>query len=122
MEPDKAIFWRLVGIVFVLTLFVSLIVIGIGLLYRWDQTVQFSNAFFIAGMIVIVLGVFSVGGGFVQRASFPISYAETASQASLSERTQRMMAEINQRYSLVVLLAGVGILLLAISIAIGVFL
>jgi hypothetical protein len=121
MEPNMSPFLRLVGMVFGLTLLVALIVLGLGLLYRWDQPVQYSNGFFIAGMIVIVLGVFSVAGGFAQRASFPITYVETASQASLSERTQRMMADINQRYGVIILFAGVGILLIAISVAIGVF-
>lgn len=122
MEPNKSLLLRLVGIILGLTLLASLIVLGAGLLYRWDRPVQYSNGFFIAGAIVIVLGVFSVAGGFTQRASFPIIYAETASQASLSERTQRMMADINQRYGVIILFAGVGILLIAISVAIGIFL
>jgi hypothetical protein len=122
MEQDKSPFLRLVGIALVLTMLISLIVLGFGLIKQWDQPVEFSNGFFIAGAIVIVLGVFSVAGGFAQRANFPIVYAETATQASLSERTQRMMADINQRYGLIVLFGAVGILLIAISIAIGVWL
>ena len=49
---------------------------------------------------------------------FSVTYAETTSAANLSERAQRMMADINQRYAMLVLMIGSGILLIAISIAV----
>jgi len=70
---------RLVGVIFGLTLLVSLIVVTIGLVYQWKTPVQYSNGFFAAGAIAMVLGTFSIAGGFQQRASFPLTYAETAS-------------------------------------------
>ena len=119
MEQKGSHVLRLVGFIFGLTVLVSLIVVVIGLISRWDQPTQFSNGFFIAGAIVIVLGTFSVTGGLQQRANFPLAYAETASDASISERAQRMMADINQRYGVMSLFIGAGVLLIAISIAIG---
>lgn len=104
-----------------LTLLVSVIVVIIGVLYGWKTPVQYSNGFFVAGAPAIVLGTFSIAGGFQQRASFPLTYAETASQASLSERAQRMVADINQRYGMMVSLMAVGLLLVLISIAINNF-
>lgn len=118
MEQRGSFVLRLLGSILGLTLLVSLVVVGIGMFAHWNTTVQFSNGFFVAGMIVIVFGILSVAGGFQQRANFPLTYAETASQASISERTQRMMADINQRYGTMILMLGSGILLIVISVAI----
>lgn len=109
---------RLAAIILGLTLVVSLVLLVIGAIFRWAAPVQFSNGFFIAGAILIVLGVFSVTGGFQQRASFPMTYAESAGQAPRAERTQRMMSDIHQRYGSMVLLVGSGVLLVGIAILI----
>jgi hypothetical protein len=109
---------RLFGTISGVTLLVSLIVLGVGLVFQWNTPVQFSNGFFAAGAIVIILGTFSVTGGFQQRASFPITYAETAGHASIAERGQRMLADINQRYGAMVLMIGTGLVLIGIAIAI----
>lgn len=118
MESKISYVLRLLGIIFGSTVLVALIVLIVGIALQWNTAVQFSNGFFIAGAIVILLGTLSVAGGFQQRASFPIVYAETASDASLAERGQRMIADISQRYRVVVLMIGMGILLIGISMAI----
>ncbi|HEX5807980.1 MAG TPA: hypothetical protein VFY25_04895 [Anaerolineales bacterium] len=115
MDKKSTHFFGLVGVILGITLVVSLIVVLIGRVYDWDQPVQFSNGFFIAGAIVILLGTLSVAGGFQQRANFQMTYAESAGRASIPERAQRMMGDINQRYGMLVLLIG-------ISVAIGTFL
>ena len=118
MEKKKSHILRLVGTILGLTLLASLIVAIVGVVFQWNTSAQFSNGFFAAGALVTVLGAFSVTGGFQQRASFPLTYAETASHASIAARGQRMMADINQRYGAMVLMIGTGLLLIAISIAI----
>jgi hypothetical protein len=118
MEKNIAPILRVLGTMLGSTVLISLIVAGVGLVLQWSTPVQFSNGFFVAGAIVIVLGTFSIAGGFQQRAHFPLTYAETASQASISERGKRMMADINQRYGAMILMIGTGLLLIAISIAI----
>lgn len=118
MEKKISPVLRLLGTVLGVTLLVSLIVLGVGLVFQWNTPVQFSNGFFAAGTIVIILGTLSVSGGFQQRASFPLTYAETASHASIAERGQRMLADINQRYGAMVLMIGTGLVLMGISIAI----
>lgn len=118
MEKKNPHLLRLAGTILGLTLLVSTVVVIVGMVLQWSTPVQFSNSFFAAGMIVIVFGALSISGGFQQRANFPLTYAETASQASISERGKRMMADINQRYGVMILLIGTGLLLIFISIAI----
>lgn len=118
MEKKISPILRLVGIALGLMLLISLVVLIIGVVLKWNTSVQFSNAFFIAGAIAIVIGTLSVTGGFGQRGNFGMTYAESAGQASIPERTQRMMADINQRYGVLILMIGTGILLIAISVAI----
>ena len=108
----------LAGIVSGLACLVALIVTIVGLVLQWKTPAQFSNGFFAAGALFIVLGIFSVTGGFQQRSKFSIVYAESAGQAPISERVQRMMADINQRYSAMVLSIGTGLLLIVISISV----
>lgn len=118
MEKKSSPILRLVGIASGLTLLISLVVLIIGFVFQWNSSVQFSNAFFAAGVIAILIGTLSVTGGFGQRGNFGMTYAESAGQASLPERTQRMMADINQRYGVLIMMFCTGILLIAISVAI----
>jgi uncharacterized membrane protein len=122
MEKKSTHLSGLLAVMLGITLVVSLIVVIIGRVDGWEQPVQFSNGFFVAGAIVILLGTLSVAGGFQQRANFQMTYAESAGQASISERAQRMMGDINQRYGMLVLMIGAGVLLIGISVAIGTFL
>jgi hypothetical protein len=122
MDKKNSHILRLLGTILGLTLLVSLIVLVFGMVSRWNTSMQFSNGFFIAGVLVIAFGFLSISGGLEHRADFSLIYAESVRQASIAERTQQMMANINQGYRNLVVLAGVGILLIAISIVIGQFL
>jgi len=75
--------------------------------------------FFIVGVILIVLGVYSVAGGFVQRADFKITYTKSAGQANMAKRGQRMASDITQRYGTMSFLSATGSLLILITIGIG---
>lgn len=110
---------RWAGLVLALTLVVTLVVLMIGWFGKWNTVAQFSNGFFAAGMILAVIGILSVAGGFAQRANFGILYSQSAGDASLGERAQRMVADIQQGYGVLVLLAGSGLLLMVISVAVN---
>lgn len=122
MENSSKPIVRLAGKVLVTTAVISVVVLLISIFLRWSDPVKFSNGFFVAGAILIVAGVFSVTGGFTQRANFGVLYAESAGQANSAERGQRMAAEITQRYGSFIFLLVTGLLLIAISVAIGKFL
>lgn len=119
MEKASNQILRLVGTIVGLTAGIALIVLLMGYFMQWEKPVQYSNGFFWAGAILIVIGILSVAGGFVQRANFNMVYAESAGQANLAERAQRTVTEVTQRYGTLTMLVASGILLIAISVAIG---
>jgi hypothetical protein len=122
MQTKSAHYFRLAGLILGITLIISVIVLLIGYIYHWNEPVLFSNAFFIAGVIVIIIGGLTVAGGFSQRANFNILYAESAGRADLAKRSRRSMAEVTQRYGVMILLFITGLLLVGIAVAIGRFL
>lgn len=119
MEKHEHHFLRLAGKILLTTLLISLAVFLAGNLLHWSQPTQYSNGFFMAGAIVIVLGVFSIAGGIAQRTNFDILYAETAGQAGIAERNQRTVSEITQRYGNMIFLLATGLLLILIAVGIG---
>jgi len=119
MENNGRQMLRLLGKILSATALISLAVLLIGYFLRWNDPFRFSNGFFAAGAILIVLGILSISGGFAQRANFGILYGESAGQMSSTERTQRMAADITQRYSSFIFLLVTGLLLMGISAVIG---
>ena len=119
---EKHHFWQLAGKIAGTTVLIWLAVLLIGYVLGWSQPTQYSNGFFISGAILIVLGLFSVWGGFAQRANFDILYAEPAGQANIAERNQRTAADVIERYEALIFLVAIGLLLILVAIAIGRFL
>lgn len=109
---------RLAGKILGTTILIAIVILVLGYLLIW-AAVQYSNGFFVAGAILIVMGVLSVASGFFQRADFHLVYAETAGDANLAERGQRMAEDITQRYGNMIFLLATGGLLILISVGIG---
>lgn len=122
MENSHKYVLRLAGKVLGATAAISLIVLLLGAFLRWNDPVKFSNGFFAAGAILVILGVLSVTGGFTQRSNFGVMYSESAGQANLAERDQRMAVELRQRYGALIFLVITGLLLISVAVAIGTFL
>lgn len=122
MERASTHFLRLAGRILATTAGIALLVVLMGYFLHWDNPVKYSNAFFWAGAILIIIGVFSVTGGFEQRGNFGITYTETAGNANIAERNQRMAADISQRYGTMIFLVITGLLLIGVAVAIGQFL
>lgn len=96
MRQKNSQLLKLTGTILGITFIISLIVLLIGFIVQWNTAKQFSNAFFIAGAIAVVLGLLSVSGGFAQRADFKMTYSESAGDANLFQRSQRMMGDVAQ--------------------------
>ena len=78
------------------------------------STISLSNHFFICGMAVIVIGVFSIYGYKTYLGNFSTTYAQTVSDMNLSERTDLMMKDLYRGYgfSIMMFLSG-GVAILA---------
>ena len=122
MEKASTHFLRLAGKILATAAGIASIVMLMGYFLHWDSPVKYSNAFFWAGAIMIMIGVFSVTGGFEQRGNFGITYTETAGHANIAERSQRMAADITQRYGAMIFLVITGLILIGVAVAIGQFL
>jgi hypothetical protein len=122
VEKASTHFLRLAGKILATAAAIALVVLLMGYFMHWDNPVKYSNAFFWAGMILVVIGVLSVTGGFEQRGNFGMTYAESAGNANLAERNQRMAADITQRYGTMIFLVITGLLLIGVAVAIGQFL
>ena len=122
MEKASAHFLRLAGKILGTVVGISLILLLLGYFLQWDNPVKYSNAFFWAGAILIIIGVFSVTGGFQQRGNFGMTYAQSAGNANIAERNQYMAADITQRYGSMIFLVVAGLLLIGVAVLIGQFL
>jgi hypothetical protein len=122
VEKASTHFLRLAGRILATAAGIALVLLIMGYFLHWDNPVKYSNAFFWSGAILIIIGVFSVTGGFEQRGNFGITYAQTAGDANIAERNQRMAADIAQRYGTMIFLVISGLLLIGVAIAIGQFL
>jgi hypothetical protein len=109
---------RFLAIAFVLACLVGLLTGLIGWLLHWDSTTQYSNGFFGAGAILIVIGLLSVMGGFGMRSDFKMLYSQSAGDMNTFERSKRWIADITQGYGFFGFLFLSGILLIAVAILI----
>jgi hypothetical protein len=121
MENTTTVVLRLAGKILRVVAVISLLLLAIGYFLRWNGA-NFSSGFFAAGAILILLGILSLAGGYIQRANFGMLYAESAGQMNSAERAQRMAADITQRYGTLIFLVVTGLLLVGISAIIGKFL
>jgi hypothetical protein len=90
----------------------------VGWLLHWNTTTQFSNGFFGAGAILIVLGLFSVVGGFGMRSDFKMLYSQSAGDMNTLERSRRWIADMAQGYAFFSFLLLTGLFLIGFAILI----
>jgi hypothetical protein len=110
---------RLAGTAALIAIIAGGSVLGIGWLRGWQTAIQFSNGFFAAGAIVLVLGFATVSGGFRMRSDFGVLYSQSAGDMSLSDRTKLWVADITQGYGALILLTFAGLLLIGVAILVG---
>jgi hypothetical protein len=116
----KRSFLRLILATLGLALLIGMIVSLIGLLLAWKTGTLYSNGFFLMGAIAIILGVFSVLGGFGMRSDFHVIYSQSAGAMNQEERNKRWMADITQGYSAYIFLLMTGAFLIGLAVLVGV--
>jgi len=97
-------------------LVIGLLVALFGWISGWKTATQFSNGLFVTGAAVIIFGMLSVWGGFTSRGNFAITYAQTASEMSLSERAKLLYTDVLRGYNVVITATIIGAALIGLAI------
>ena len=97
-----------------LTILAGIVIGIIGYLNQWDTSLQYSNAFFIAGCLLIIAGASSRLGAGQERNYFQELYAESFRDMSASEQAN-FIVNASSSVRLVILGLLSGILLFIIS-------
>ena len=87
-----------------------------GWLRGWKTATEFSDGLFVTGSAIIIFGLLSVWGGFTMRGNFDVTYAQTASDASLPERAKQWSLDVLRGYNVLATTAIIGVVVLALSI------
>jgi hypothetical protein len=98
------------------------VVLLIGLVLGWKTSTQFSDGFFLAGSIMIAVGLVNVLGSFSQRSVSGLRYSQSAVHLDMAERSRIWTADILHGYNLLGFLVISGLLqfgLSALAILIG---
>ena len=103
-----------------ITLFVAIVIGIIGYRNQWDTSLKYSNAFFIAGCLVIIAGTFSRFGAGQEWSNFRGLYAESFRDMSPGERANYIV-EASSSARLVILGLSSGILLILIAVLVTEF-
>ena len=105
---------KLGGEAVLLTILAGIVIGIIGYLNQWDTSLQYSNAFFIAGCLLIIAGASSRLGAGQERNYFQELYAESFRDMSASEQAN-FIVNASSSVRLVILGLLSGILLFIIS-------
>ena len=105
---------RIGGEVIALTTMAVIIILIIGNQSGWDRSLQYSNAFFIAGCLFIIAGASSRMAAGQEWGSNQRLYAESFRGMSASERA-KYVVDVNSPMRLVILGMATGILLFLFS-------
>jgi hypothetical protein len=105
---------RLCGTALLFTVVAGVVIGVIGYLNKWDTSVAYSNAFFIAGCLMIVAGGSSRLTAGRDWSSYQSVYAESFRDMSSGERANYIIG-VSSSYRLVILGLMSGILLILIS-------
>ena len=116
----KSSFLRMLLTAVAVGLALGLIVAVLGaLIAGWNRPADFSNALFITGAIVVVLGLLSIFGGLTGRANSEQQFAQSAGDMNLQARTQRMLEDVTQGHGIFIFLLVAGVVLLIMALLSG---
>ena len=81
--------------------------------------ISLSNRFFVGGAIVVLISLASNMGNFENRSDWQQIFAQSAGQANLTERNQRMMADMVQVYALAFVMIPAGLIAILVAVFLG---
>ena len=106
-------------------LFVDLVIVLFVAGWSWItkdfSMLSLTNRFFIGGAIAILISIGSGMGNWENRSNWQQMLAQSAGQASLTERTNRMMADIVQVNGFIFVMVPAGLIAILISVVLGQF-
>ena len=105
---------KMCGEAILITILVGIVIAIIGNLNGWETSVKYSNAFFIAGCLVIIAGASSRMGAGQEWGSFQLLSGESFRDMSPGERAN-FIVEASSSFRLVILGLLSGVLLILIS-------
>jgi hypothetical protein len=113
----RSIIKMVVDVIF-LTMIVALVIAGIGYLNKWDSTITYSNAFFIAGSLLIAAGGMSKMAAGQEWGAFQMISSESFRGMSSGERANYIL-EVSSSWHLVILgfLSGIVLILISVIVA-----
>jgi hypothetical protein len=98
-----------------ITMIAGIAIAVIGNMNKWDTSLAYSNAFFIAGCLVIAAGALSRFGAGQEWNNFQLLHAESFRDMSSSERAN-FIINASSSVSMVILGLLSGVLLILISV------
>jgi hypothetical protein len=110
----------LVKILFV-DLLIVLFVAGWSWISKNYDMISLSNRFFVGGAIAILISLASGMGNWENRSDWRQMLAGSAGNANLTERNQRMMADMVQVYALAFVMIPAGLIAILIAVMLGQF-
>jgi hypothetical protein len=106
---------RLLLKTFIAACFIGFLTLVIGWFLKWNSNTLFSNGFFVAGAVLIVLGLLSVVGGYSLRGDKFLQYSQSAGDMNTFERSRRWIADTMQGYSMFIVLLLTGLYLIGFA-------
>ncbi|MFC1879409.1 hypothetical protein ACFLZW_05805 [Chloroflexota bacterium] len=105
---------KMCGEAVLLTIFAGIVIGILGYLNKWDASIKYSNAFFIAGCLLIIAGTSSRYAAGQDRVSFQSLHTESFRDMNSGERAN-FMVDASSSLHLVILGLLSGISLIVIS-------
>ena len=81
--------------------------------------VSLSNRFFTGGVIAVLISLASGLGNYEKRSDWRQIFAQSAGRANLTERNQRMIADMVQVYALAFVMVPAGLIAILIAVFLG---
>ncbi len=106
-------------------LLVDMVVASLVAAWSWMakdfSALSLSNRFFVGGVVAVLISLASGMGNWGNRSDWRQMLAQSAGQANLGERNNRMLADVGQVYSLAFIMIPAGLIAILIAVIMGQF-